>query len=218
MLLFMRNNRGAPGTAGMVPPSLYTDPLGQDFGYTYDPAMASELLEEAGFPGGVGLPAITLHTTAEYTGLATYLKDKLEDIGLALSIEVVDPRVLRELRVNKETAFFRGSWIADYSDPESYLQIFYGQNGAPPNYSRYSNPIYDSLYVMAVAETDPVERNLIYRSLDSIMMADAPVVPLYYDEVYRFTRKGIRGLEPDAMNMLKLKYVRMEESASAQAQ
>lgn len=218
MLLFMRNNRGAPGTGGMVPPSLYTDPLGKDFGYTYDPAKASELLEEAGFPGGVGLPAITLHTTSEYTGLATYLKDKLEDIGLALSIEVVDPRVLRELRVNKETAFFRGSWIADYSDPESYLQMFFGLNGAPPNYSRYSNPAYDSLYVMAVAETDPAGRNLLYRSLDSIMMADAPVIPLYYDEVYRFTRRGIRGLEPDAMNMLKLKYVRMDVDYSTKAE
>ena len=208
MLYFMRNNRGLPAKAGIVPTSLYHDPLGNNFGYEYNPEKAKKLLESAGFADGIGLPEILLHTTSEYVSIATYLKDKLEDLGLAIKIEVVDPRVLREMRVNEETAFFRSSWIADYSDPESFLQMFYGHNGAPPNYSRYHNANFDSLYDIAVKETNTVERNIRYRELDSIMMLDAPIIPLYYDEVYRFTRSGITGLEPDAMNMLRLKTVR----------
>lgn len=40
------------------------------------------------------------------------------------------------------------------------------------------------------------------------MMQDAPIVPLYYDEVYRFVKPGITGMEPDALNMLNLKQVK----------
>ena len=112
------------------------------------------------------------------------------------------------MRVNEETAFFRSSWIADYSDPESYLQMFYSGNGAPPNYTRYANPDFDRLYEQAAAEEDPGERNALYRTMDSLMMQDSPIIPLYYDEVYRFTRKNVSGLEPDALNLLQLKRVR----------
>ncbi len=207
MLLFLRNNRGLPATGGIVPPSLYTDPLDKNFGYDYNPDTAKTLLAQAGFPGGVGLPELLLHTTAEYQDYATYLKDKLEDIGLAIRIETVDPRVLREMRVKEETAFFRSSWIADYSDPESYLQMFYSRNGAPPNYTRYANPAFDLLYEQAAAEVYPAERNALYRTMDSLMMQEAPIIPLYYDEVYRFARKNVAGLEPDALNLLQLKKV-----------
>jgi peptide/nickel transport system substrate-binding protein len=211
MLLFLRNNRGIPATAGIVPPSLYNFRPDNDLGYDYDPERAAGLLEEAGFPNGIGLPELVLHTTTEYQDYATYIKDKLEDIGIAIRIETTDPRLLREMRVNKETAFFRSSWIADYSDPESFLQIFYGKNGAPPNYTHYINKEYDILYEYAVAESDLVQRELIYHKMDSLMMADAPVIPLYYDEVYRFVRKNVMGLEPDALNMLQLKRVRFTD-------
>lgn len=211
MLLFLRNNRGIPATSGIVPPSLYHFEPIHDLGYDYDPLKAARLLEDAGFPNGIGLPELILHTTTEYQDYATYIKDKLEDIGMAIRIETTDPRLLREMRVNKETAFFRSSWIADYSDPESFLQIFYGKNGAPPNYTHYSNNKYDQLYEYAVAESDLVQRELIYHQMDSLMMEDAPIIPLYYDEVYRFVRKHVVGLEPDALNMLQLKRVRFTD-------
>jgi oligopeptide transport system substrate-binding protein len=211
MLLFLRNNRGIPAYAGIVPPSLYVFQPEHDPGYNYNPAKAAELLVAAGFPDGIGLPQLILHTTPEYQDYATYIKDKLEDIGIAIQIETKDPRLLREMRVNKETAFFRSSWIADYSDPESFLQIFYGKNGAPPNYTHYKNNEYDKLYESAVAESDLTQRELIYQRMDSLMMADAPVIPLYYDEVYRFVRKNVVGLEPDALNMLQLKRVRFTD-------
>lgn len=208
MLLFLRNNRGIPAQDGMVPPSLYIQPFYSTIGYDYNPAKASALLKEAGFENGIGLPEIVLHTTDQYQDIAIYIKDKLENIGIALRVETVDPRILREMRVNKQTAFFRSSWIADYGDAESYLQLFYGKSGAPPNYARYQNPVYDSLFENAVAETDILKRDQLYRSMDSLLMQDAPIVPLYYDEIYRFTQPGITNLEPDALNMLQLKRVK----------
>ncbi|WP_204324359.1 hypothetical protein, partial [Stenotrophomonas maltophilia] len=44
---------------------------------------------------------------------------------------------------------FRGSWIADYPDAENYMAMFYSKNPAPPNYTRYQNPTFDTLYEKA---------------------------------------------------------------------
>lgn len=208
ILLFLRNGRGIPAKDGIVPPGLYHQFFTTHFGYTYNPSKAVQLLKEAGFENGIGLPVIALLTTAQYQDIAVFIKEKLEYIGIAIKVETVDPRILREMRVNRQAAFFRGSWIADYGDAESFLQLFYSKSGAPPNYARYSNPQFDKLFEKAVAETDVEQRNLLYRRMDSVLMQDAPIVPLYYDEVYRFVKPGITGMNPDALNMLHLKQVK----------
>ena len=132
----------------------------------------------------------------------------MEDIGIALTIETVDPRLMREMRLNGTTMFFRSSWIADYADAENYLTVFYGGSDASSNYTRYHNSDYDALYASAVAEPNYATRLTYYREMDSILIRDAPVVPLFYDEVFRFVRHNITGLEPNGLNMLDLRYVR----------
>lgn len=207
MLLFLKNNRGIPADGGIVPPSLLPADM-PAFGYSYNADSALQLLREAGFEDGIGLPMITLQTTEQYQDIAVYIKDKLEDLGIAIKIETVDPRILREMRLNEASAFFRSSWIADYADAENYLTNFYGKNGAPPNYTHYQNATFDSLYEAAAEENNDAIRKYIYYRMDSILMQDAPIVPLFYDEVYRFAQKDLSGLEPNALNMLDLRYVR----------
>lgn len=208
MLLFLKNNRGIAATGGIVPPSLMNDSMNMNYGYYYDPDTALYLLKEAGFENGRGLPEITLHTIEQYQDIAVYIKDKLEDIGIAIKIETLDSRILREMRLNETTVLFRSSWIGDYADAENYLTVFYGKSEAPPNYTHYKNATFDSLYEIAVIETDVNIRQRLYYSMDSILIRDAPIIPLFYDEVYRFTQQNIEGLEPNALNMLELKRVK----------
>jgi ABC-type transport system substrate-binding protein len=208
MLLFLKNNRGIAATGGIVPPSLLPQDKAPHYGYTFNPDTALQLLAAAGFENGVGLPEIVLHTTEQYQDIAIYVKDKLEDIGIAIKVETVDPRLLREMRLNASTVLFRSSWIADYADAENYLTVFYGGSEAPPNYTRFHNLQFDSLYTIAVAESDETLRKTLYYQMDSILMQQAPVVPLFYDEVYRFVQNNITGLRPNALNMLELKRVR----------
>ena len=210
MLLFLKNNRGIAATGGIVPPSLLPQDKAPHYGYTFNPDTALQLLAAAGFENGVGLPEIVLHTTEQYQDIAIYVKDKLEDIGIAIKVETVDPRLLREMRLNASTVLFRSSWIADYADAENYLTVFYGGSEAPPNYTRFHNPQFDSLYTIAVAESDETLRKTLYYQMDSILMQQAPVVPLFYDEVYRFVQNNITGLRPNLLNMLELKRVRKE--------
>lgn len=212
MMLYLRNNIGIPGTYGFIPPGLPASGTDGTYGYNYKPDKARQLLAEAGYPGGKGLPPITLSTNASYLDLCQYIQSELEAIGITLKIDVSPPGTLREQMAKSEVPFFRGSWIADYPDAENYLSLFYSPNFTPagPNYTRFSNTLYDNLYRMSLAETNDSIRYSQYRSMDSIVMAHAPVVVLYYDEVLRFTQKNIEGLGNNPLNLLTLKYVRKQ--------
>jgi peptide/nickel transport system substrate-binding protein len=124
-------------------------------------------------------------------------------------VEIMQPSLLRDQMLKSKAAFFRGSWIADYPDAESFLSVFYGNVPAPPNYTRFANTTFDSLYVASLKETDEATRFALYQAMDRIIVEEAPIVPLYYDEVLRFVRKGVTGLEPNAMNLLDLRKVKV---------
>ena len=77
---------------------------------------------------------------------------------------------------------FRSSWIADYLDAENYLSIFYSKNFAPngPNYMHYKNEEFDKLYEKVFMTTNKDKRYKLYQQMDSLIIEDAPIVPLYY--------------------------------------
>ena len=106
-------------------------------------------------------------------------------------------------------SFFRGSWIADYPDAENYLSLFYSKNFSPngPNYTHFINSSFDSLYDISLSEVNDSIRFTYYNLMDQIIVDNAQIVPLYYDNVLRFTQKNIRGLSNNPINMLNLKYV-----------
>ena len=105
---------------------------------------------------------------------------------------------------------FRASWVADYPDAENYLSLYYSKNFAPngPNYTHFSNSTFDGLYEQSYLETNVHEREKLYTKMDSLVMHEAPIVPLFYDEVVRFTRKDVSGLGINPTNLLDLKHVK----------
>lgn len=211
MMKYLRNGIGKPGERGMVPASLLNN-KNTGYGYTFDPVKARQLLADAGYPNGEGLPEIMLATTSSYLDLCRYIQQQLDLIGIKVKIDVNPPAALREQIAQGKSNWFRGSWIADYPDAENYLSLFYTPNHAPagPNYTHYSNPTFDSLYDKAKMETNTYRRMEMYHRMDSILMDDAPVIVLYYDQILHFTHPEISGLRSNDMNALDLRYVRKE--------
>jgi len=210
IIKYLRNTVGKPATAGIIPIGLPCFDATKVKGFTYDVEKAKSLLVEAGFPGGVGVPPITLYTNESYKDVAEYISKELSKIGLVLKVEMTPPALLREWMSQEKAVFFRGSWIADYPDGESYLCMFYSKNTAPPNYTRFKNAAFDALYERALVENDIQKRYELYHQMEQILIEEAPIVPLYYDEVLRFTQNNVKGLEPNAMNLLDLRRVRLE--------
>ncbi|HSB93269.1 MAG TPA: ABC transporter substrate-binding protein, partial [Flavitalea sp.] len=169
---------------------------------------AASLLKEAGYPNGSGLPPIKLLTIPIYADLASYIARQLEEIGITVQVETVQKSLLLEQTATSRAGFFRGSWIADYPEAENYLSVFYGKNPAPPNYTRYHNPAYDRLYEQALLVNNDSLRIELYKQMDRMLIEDAPVVPLWYDEVIRLVQPNVKGFMPNGLNLLELRRVR----------
>ncbi|MDT8393505.1 MAG: ABC transporter substrate-binding protein [Bacteroidales bacterium] len=206
MMRYLRNNIGIPGNAGIIPAGMPGHGGDRSYGYHYNPEMAAELLSKAGYPGGAGIPPITLTTSAEYLDLVKYIQHELMQTGFEMDITVSPPAAIKELKAQAKLPFFRASWIADYPDAENYLSLFYSGNFCPegPNYTRFSNPAFDALYERSLQIVDHKQRYRLYQSMDSIIMQEAPVIILFYDEVLRFTGKNIAGLGSNPVNQLDL--------------
>ena len=209
MMRYIRNNIGSPGIHGFLPTGLPGEDLRVN-GYDYNPKKAKQLLVEAGYPNGEGLPEILLYTTSQYLDLCEYMQHQLEEVGIKLRIEVNPGATHGGLVANSQVPFFRKSWIADYADAENYLSLFYSKNLTPngPNYTLFSNDEYDRLYEASLSTTIDSLRYSYYAKMDSIIVEEAPVVVLYYDQVLRFVHKNITGLSSNSMNGLNLKAVR----------
>lgn len=212
MMRYLRNGIGTPGTGGFVPCGLPGFDTVASYGYCYDPQKALALLEEAGYPHGRGMPSITLATSANYLDLCKYIQQQLGLVGIPVKVDVNAPAALRERIAKGESGWFRGSWIADYPDAENYLALFYSPNRCPSgaNYTRFCSAAFDSLYERAKGSPDPDERCRLYRQMDSVVMQEAPVVVLYYDQVLHFTHKNVQGLRSNAMNALDLRHVTVD--------
>jgi peptide/nickel transport system substrate-binding protein len=207
MMLYLRNSLGTPAESGFVPAGMPSFDSSIVKGYHYDPARARQLLAEAGYPEGKGLPSIHLLTISDYADFASWIARELEDIGLKIQVEVVQKSLLLEQTARSQALFFRGSWIADYPDAENYLSVFYSKNPAPPNYTRFHDVVFDQLYEQALLENNDSARYTLYRRMDQRIMDASPVVPLWYDEVIRLVDPSVKGFRPNALNLLELRHV-----------
>lgn len=208
MMLYLRSNMGYPAHQGFVPPGM--PGFGNSTaGFNYNPDLSRKLLAEAGFPNGKGLSPIKISTTDDYLDICEFIQHQLGELGITINIEVLPGAAYREMMANSKLQMFRGSWVADYADPENYLSLFLTKNHSPqgPNYTHFSNSNYDKLYNQAMTIPDYAERLSIYKAMDSMVLSNAVVLPLYYDKVVRFVSADVEGMTVNPMNLLVLKYV-----------
>jgi oligopeptide transport system substrate-binding protein len=209
MITYLRNSIGTPAESGFIPPGLPGFDSAKVHGYHYDPALARQLLREAGYPDGSGLPVITLKTIDIYADLAGFIVRQLEEIGMKVQVDITQKSLLLEETAKSQALFFRASWIGDYPDAENYMSVFYSVNPAPPNYTRYKNLQFDQLYRNALVENNDSIRYEYYRKMDQMILNAAPVVPLWYDEVIHFVNPAVSGFEANGLNLLELRHTRI---------
>lgn len=208
MIKYLRNGIGTPAVNGFIPKGLPSFSAME--GYTYEPVKAKALVQAYIAETGNKNPTITISTNSQYLDLCEYIQREVQKTGLQVNIDVMPPSTLRQTKVNGQLSIFRGSWVADYPDADNYLFIFHSKNFSPngPNYTHYSSPEFDKMYEESIKITDNKIRRAMYQKMDSMVMASAAIIPLYYDEVVRFTQKNVSGLGINPINHLDLKRVK----------
>tara|TARA_R110002124_G_scaffold2112_7_gene14053 strand:- start:7054 stop:8700 length:1647 start_codon:yes stop_codon:yes gene_type:complete len=207
MMTYLRNGIGIPANGGFIPKGL--PGFDDSIGFSYQPELAKQLVSEFKSETGNENPEVTLTTTSNYLSFCEFIQRELQKTGLNVNVDVIPPSSLKDAKANGQLDFFRASWVADYPDAENYLSLYYSKNFAPngPNYTHFRSEEFDNMYDAAYLETNPNLRAQLYTKMDSLVMASAPIVPLFYDEVVRFTRKTVNGLGINATNLLELKSV-----------
>ncbi len=208
MIKYLRNNIGIPANNGFIPKGL--PGFDEQNGFTYQPEKARKLVELYKQETGDISPEISIATNSQYLDLCEFIQRELEKIGVSVSIDVMPPSTLRQQKSAGQLPVFRASWIADYPDAENYLSLFYSPNFTPngPNYTHFKSAVFDSLYVASLQISNIEIRKKMYAKMDSIIIDQAPVVPLFYDMAVRFVNKKVTGLGINPQNFLVLKYTR----------
>jgi len=221
LVRFVRNGLGDPAWEGFVPPALLSNSssikkihqtdLGQATRSDAATMEAKQIIQQL-ISKGVQIPELSLTTNADYMDMAIFLQKAWSEAGISISIDLQTSAMLRKKRNEGSLQLFRGSWIADYPDAESYLACFYSPYCSPngPNYTHFISPEFDDLYQeIESGSKGGSSRNTAIAHAIEILNKSNPVIPLYYDKSLRLFHPWIHGLENDATNRLVLKRVRI---------
>lgn len=199
MMKTLRNGVGFPAHAGFTPKGLSSF-SSQMEGYAFDLAMAKKHLALSGIDLQ-NMEPLTIYTNQPYSDIMLFVAKQWEQVGVPCKIEVMESSILREGMRKGTIPLFRASWIGDYLDAENFMSVFYGGNGAPPNYTRFKNETFDNLYHQSNLELDNKNRNKIFHSMDEILIEESPVIFLFYDQSANFYRKSISGMRHSLNNL-----------------
>lgn len=132
-----------------------------------------------------------------------------ENLGVEVEIEGVEwETFLEDLREGKFQAFMLG-WIADYPDPENFLDLLFHSESVE-NHTAYSNPYVDQLLEAAREESDFDTRMGMYQEVEQIIVGQAPWLPLWFDRDYLLVKPYVKGFLPAPMGIPYLKDIWIE--------
>jgi oligopeptide transport system substrate-binding protein len=181
-----------PGTAGYTPPE----------GLGHDPERARRLLAEAGFPGGRGFRRFDyLFNSSAGGGARTDEKVAVElqamwkqELGLDVELRAQEWKVYLASQRQLDYDTCRSSWIGDYNDANTFLDMFMSNNGN--NRTGWRDARYDELIRRANQQPDPREREQLLRQAETILVREAvPVAPIhFYAGFFAFDTNRIEGI------------------------
>lgn len=182
-----------PADLGMLPPSFPAATPATI--YDYDLEKAAALLEEAGFPGGEGLPVIKIHLLESIADEAQVVvwQQGLESLGVVVEFIVEDGGTYWDSIVTDEAMIFQNGWAAGIIDPSDVFDYLIYQGAGS---MRYDNPEVNELLDQARAELDEAARNELYQQVHDIVMADAVLIPSAYSKVSWLQKPYVEGFVP----------------------
>jgi ABC-type transport system substrate-binding protein len=201
-------NLGASRLTGNIVPRTFDFAIPLE-PHPYDPARARQLLAEAGYPGGRGFPVVYYL----YKGDSDLDRDigvelqgmYARELGINMQLQAQEWTVYLNTQSNLNYDLCRSSWVADYNDPNTFLNMFVTNDGN--NRTGWSNAQYDERIAAAGREVDLQKRYDLFRAAEhQLVVEDPPVCPLYYYVgIQFFDGEKLGGIEPNLLDEHPLK-------------
>lgn len=181
-----------PGTQGFNPKLQ---------GYAYDPQKARELLAQAGYPGGRGLPPVAFWSSVRERVVTEHeqIRRDLDAVGLRSEFHYeTDWPTFSRMLVEGRLPVFLYAWYADVPDADNFLtKLFHSRSSR--NFFGYSNPAVDALLVRARSESDVLRRVELYRRAEQAILDDAPLIPFWHYTYERVFQPYVRSVEVNGL-------------------
>jgi oligopeptide transport system substrate-binding protein len=199
--------QGGLAADSLAPPGIarYESPKGLG----YDPEKARRLLAEAGFPGGKGFPRVQYIFNAAAGGAAVpHEKIGVElqqmwhdELGIDVDLRQLEWGTYLSAESHLDFDLGRGSWIGDYNDADTFLNLYLSGNGN--NRTGWKSATYDGLIQSADEQLDPVAREKIFQKAEAMLIQDAvPIIPIYYYVgLNYFDDRKIKGIHNNIIDM-----------------
>jgi oligopeptide transport system substrate-binding protein len=181
-----------------------------DVPYSARVAEARELYAKAGYSAQQPLRVELRYNSGEvHNRLAVAMAAMWKEaLGVETELYAEEFRaLLQTIQARKDTQVFRSSWIGDYNDAYTFAQLLQSDFGI--NLTGYSNPRYDSLLAEATRQPDPVRRRALLEEAERLMLADHPLLPVYFYVNKHLVKPYVSGWSDNVMNVQYSKDLRL---------
>lgn len=178
-----------------------------------DVATAQKLLAEAGYPGGKGFPKLEIlyNTSDDRKKVALAVQDMWQkNLGIEVAMLNQEWKIYLANMKNLQYDVARSSWVADYADANTFLEIFISESGN--NRTGWAEERYDKLIAEAAQTVDAAERRQLLRKAESVLLNEGvPIAPLYfYTNVYLLSPK-VKGFHHNVLDLHPFKSIEIAQ-------
>lgn len=191
---------------GWVPPGTFNY-TAQTFDYANTSAadrvaVARRLLAEEGFTPEKPLVFELRYNSGEVHNKVAVAVASMwkETLGVEAKLAAVEFRSLMADVERRDIDVYRLSWVGDYNDAYNFLQYLKSDFGI--NLPHYSSQAYDTLLREAGQQSDATRRRELLQQAERLMLADHPVIPLYFYVNKHLVKPELLGWYDNVMNVV----------------
>ena len=176
----------------------------------FNPERARQLLAEAGFENGRGLPRIEiLYNTSEgHRDIAQVIQqDWKKNLGINVILRNLEWGTFLDTLNETDYAVARSGWIGDYADANTFLDMFV--TGGTNNETNWGNSEYDQLIKKAGKEKDSERRLEILHQAERILMDEMPIIPIYFYRSINMVQDRVEGFSANIQDIHPLHLLRV---------
>ncbi|MDA1035995.1 MAG: ABC transporter substrate-binding protein [Chloroflexi bacterium] len=179
---------------GLLPPGIpgYNDALE---GLPFDPVRARELIAGSSYAGADFPPVV--YTTAGQGAVAGDIQFMInswkENLGIDVEVRGLENDIYFYQLDKEVDNLFDYGWIADYPEPQNFLDVLLHSQSHDNNVGGYTNAEFDRLLEEARSETNRERRMALYQEAEQLMITDAAIIPIYHAPDYVLTKPHVQG-------------------------